>query len=338
MKIKVKDIAQKLNISSATVSLAIHNKPGVGEETRKRILAAARQMGYARSIKKSAASNTGYTIQFVIFKQPATSGLDTSFFSYMMEGVERHTGLNGGSLLITHVNTGDSMAEKIASLCAGGSRGVILLATELTPAHIDSFLSVSLPMVVLDAYFEQLPLDCVTINNAQGAYQAVSYLANMGHSKIGYLSSTVRTVNFAERQEGFCNALSKLNLQKRTDFFFPLTPSIMGACADMKEALRTNPELPTAFFADNDILAAGAMRAFKEVGLRVPEDISLVGFDDIPLCTLTEPALTTISVPKARLGALAVERLYHKMNHPPQEFVKIEVGTKLVERSSVKRL
>ncbi len=336
MGVKVKDIAEALGLSPATVSLAINNRPGVNAETRDRVLEAVRTLGYEKVSARGPAYSM-HTIHFVIFKQRATAGLDTSFFSEMMEGVERQADLAGANLMITYINAEENIPQKLASLATAGSRGVILLATELTPPHIQDFLSMRIPMVVLDAYFEGFPLDCVTINNAQGAYLATTYLAEQGHSRIGYLTSKVRTVNFSERHEGFRKAFRKIGAA-RLPYTFQLTPSIEGACEDMKIFLQKGPELPTAFFADNDILAAGAMRAFKEMGFRVPEDVSIVGFDDIPLCTLLDPPLTTVSVPKKRLGSLAVERLYQKIEKNAPEFIKIEVGTSLVERGTVRRI
>ena len=352
MAVTVKDIADVLQISPATVSLAINNRRGVSEKTRERVFEVAREMGYAKTT--AAARVSAHTIQCVIFKQRATAGLDTSFFSKMMEGVESRAGQNGGALMLTYVNAEENMTQRLETICAGATQGIILLATELTPESITPFLSIRLPMVVLDAYFENLPLDCVTINNAQGAYMATSYLAQQGHTEIGYLTSKVRTVNFSERHEGFRKAFRHHKLVKKAEYSFRLTPSIEGACADMKAALQQHPNLPTAFFADNDVIAAGAMRAFKEMGVRVPEDVSVVGFDDIPLCSSLDPPLTTVGVPKERLGSLAMDRLYSKIEqaarepgpqaacevdqHTASEFVKIEVGTTLVERASVRSL
>lgn len=338
MGVTVKDIADVLEISPATVSLAINYKRGVSEKTRERVFEVARELGYNKTAAPVRTAER-HTVQCVIFKQRATSGLDTSFFSKMMEGVESRAGLGGSSLMISYINAEDNIPQRLDALCAADTQGMILLATELTPEKIKPFLSVRVPLVVLDAYFENLPLDCVTINNAQGAFMATTYLMEQGHTEIGYLTSKVRTVNFSERHEGFRKAFRKAGLRRSAEYSFPLTPSIDGACADMKAALQLRPKLPTAFFADNDIIAAGAMRALKEMGVRVPEDVSVVGFDDIPLCLSLDPLLTTVGVPKERLGILAMERLYNRIEQPDvTEFVKIEVGTKLMERESVKRL
>ncbi len=336
MAVTVKDIADVLQISPATVSLAINNRRGVSEKTRERVFEVARELGYTKST--APVRTNAHTIQCIIFKQRATAGLDTSFFSKMMEGVQSRAGASGGALMLSYVNAEENIAQRLEKICAGGAGGVILLATELTPENVAPFLAIDLPLVVLDAYFENLPLDCVLINNAQGAFVATSYLARQGHTEIGYLTSKVRTVNFSERHEGYRKAFRKQKLVKREEYSFQLTPSIEGACTDMKAALQLRPKLPTAFFADNDVIAAGAIRAFKEMGVRVPEDVSVVGFDDIPLCSSLDPPLTTVGVPKERLGSLAMDRLYAKIEQAVPEFVKIEVGTTLIERASVRSL
>ena len=121
------------------------------------------------------------------------------------------------------------------------------------------------------------------------------------------------------------------------NFEFRVSPTIYGAYNDMKAYLERSVELPTAFFADNDIIAFGCARALKEYGLRIPEDISIIGFDNTDLCEIMEPALSTMHVPKRRLGALAVDRLIAKINGETDETVKVELSTELIERDSVTR-
>ena len=117
-----------------------------------------------------------------------------------------------------------------------------------------------------------------------------------------------------------------------------MTPTVDGAYSEMKEILNHAPEMPTAFFADNDIIALSAMRALKEKGYKIPEDISIIGIDDIPMCELTDPPLTTMHVPKHQMGVQAVKRLLEKINHNSREVLTIEIFTFLVERQSIRNL
>lgn len=332
MGIRVKDIASELGLSPATVSLAINNRPGVSEETRKKIFLAAEKMGYLKGLVQQ---NEGSIINLVIFKQEATAGLDTSFFAKMMEGIDSRVSALGHSLMITYINAEDHIEQKLSGIQSAGSLGMILLATEISEEYMQIFRKIKVPAVVLDGYFPEIPMDYVVINNVQGAFIAAEYLIENGHREIGYLTSKVRTSNFSERHAGFRKAFRKYGLEKNPDFTFYLQPSIDGACRDMEEVLKNGCPLPTAFFADNDILAAGAMKALIHAGYRVPEDISIVGFDDIPLCNLLSPMLTTVGVPTEALGRIAVDRLMDKIENQTEENLKIEVGTHLVVRKSV---
>jgi LacI family transcriptional regulator len=191
--------------------------------------------------------------------------------------------------------------------------------------------------VVLDSFFPQYRLDTVVINNRQGAWDAADHLVAQGHTQIGYLKSSVPIQNFRERFEGCRACLEYHGLPLRPEWVFLLDPTTMeDSCASFQNSLPKR--LPTAFFADNDIIAMGAMKALALAGLRLPEDVSLVGFDNLPLCAMLHPAMTTVHVPKEQLGRLAVERLLWRMANPEETFVKIEVGGRLTERGSVRRV
>ena len=189
------------------------------------------------------------------------------------------------------------------------------------------------PVVLLDTYFEGAPYDSVLINNVQGAYLATSYLIAKYRTQAGYLSSSYPINNFSERADGFYKAIRKSGLSPSRSIVHRLTPSAEGAYSDMLELLDRGEELARCYFADNDLIAAGAMRALTERGKRIPEDIAVVGFDDMPLCAYTSPTLSTVRVPKQEMGKTAAKRLLDKIKDglPP---VKIEVGTSLIRRTS----
>ena len=174
------------------------------------------------------------------------------------------------------------------------------------------------------------------INNVQGAYEATRYLAKMGHTQMRYLKSSVPINNFDERFEGYQKGLLHSNLSFNPDWVFRLEPTMEAAGLSFQKSIRR--PLPTAFFADNDIIAIGAMKALKEAGLRIPQDVSVVGFDNLPMCAMMQPAMTTIQVPKRQLGKYAVNLLIQRIGEPAEDFVKIEVGTHLIKRESVRNL
>jgi LacI family transcriptional regulator len=201
------------------------------------------------------------------------------------------------------------------------------------------FSSANRSVVILDSYFENYNLDCIVIDNIQGAYLATSHLMEHGHKRIGHLASSVEINNFKERHEGFAKAVNRSS--ETCDSIYNtirLRPTTEGAYEDMKSYLEKRPDLPTAFFADNDIIAISCMRALKEAGYKIPQDISIVGFDDTPMAYVTSPKLTTVRVGKELLGTRAVIRLIEKINDPNDASLKIALNTTLEVRESVNRI
>ena len=337
MAIKVKDLASMLGVSPSTVSLVLNNRPGISEATRQRVFDKLTELGYSSMIPRSSAVNS-LNLRLVIFKKHGGVVADTHFFSQVIEGIDSQTRKNGCNLLINYISGLEPQEERMRVFAQSSCDGVILLATEMDAADLEPFLKLNLPMVVLDSYFETIQQDAVVINNVQGASAAVRHLIAMGHRSIGYLHSRIHINNFQERREGVVKALSAAGLELPEQMIFRLEPSIEGAAASMRELLRQHRSLPTAFFAANDLIAIGAARALKEAGCRIPEDISIIGFDDMPVAEAMDPPLTTVYVPKQRLGMLAVDRLISQIGQEAPEFIKVEVGTHLVKRRSVRPL
>ncbi len=334
MALKVKDIANMLGVSPSTVSLVLNNRPGISESTRQRIFDKLTELGYSNMIPKA---TTNYpNLRLVIYKKHGGVVSDTHFFSQVIEGIDTQTRKSGYNLLINYISGLDPVEEQLRCFNQSSCDGLILLATEMSPEDLTPFQTLKIPTVVLDSYFQFVQQDAVVINNMQGASEAIRHLTEMGHTRIGYLHSNVYINNFQERRDGVIQALRGAGLQLPESFLFSLTPSIDGAYNSMRRLLSQQPVLPTAFFADNDLIAVGAARALREAGYVIPNDISIIGFDDMPVAEAMNPPLTTIYVPKQRLGMLAVKRLISQIQQETAEFVKIEVGTHLVCRQSVR--
>ncbi len=337
MSISAKELAEKLNLSPATVSMVLNNKPGISEKTRKIVLDTAADYGY-QSAKKQLQKNGNRTIQFVIYKKYGTVVSDTPFFSQVTEGINNQCSRNGYHLQITYLYDNEFRKEQLEALKKTGSDGILLLGTEMTSTDYEFFQDLNIPFVILDSYFDDINCDSVLINNVQGAYLATEYLTARGHNAIGYLRSNTRISNFQEREDGYYKSLRHNNIPTIHPYVINITPTTEQAYLDMIGYLKTNPAFPTAFFADNDIIAAAAIRAFKEYNMKVPEQISIIGFDDMPMCQFTDPPLTTMYVPKQRLGALAVDRLLDRIKGTNTENIKIEIAVQLIERNSVKSM
>lgn len=212
--------------------------------------------------------------------------------------------------------------------------GIIILGTEMSESDLMQFLKLRVPFVVLDTYFENISCNYVLINNHQGAYKAVQYLLKKCGNKIGYLSSSYRIANFEERASGFYKAMRCNGLSPSNAVVHELAPSLEGAYADMCCLIESGEKLADSYFADNDLIACGAVKALKEHGYRIPEDISVIGFDDIPISSYMEPALTTINVQVKCMGQTAVNRLVELIQEIQTLAFKVELSTELIVRQS----
>ena len=327
---KMKDIAKQLGVSSATVSMVLNNRPGVRDETRRRVSEALRSAGYnvpASPLPSKQAANG--SIHFIVYKKHGHIVGDTPFFSSLIEEIEGAAKEKGYNLQISYLAE-DTLPQHIPR----DAQGILLLATEMRSADMEPFLRLRTPIVTLDSALAGARVDKVLIDNFDGAFTAVKYLYEKGHRRIGYLCSAVQIKNFDERREGHNAALRDLGLAPN-DFTVPLPPDTEGAYRAMLDYLKSGAMLPSAFVADFDVIAIGAMKALREMQIAIPEQVSIIGFDDIPFCTMTTPALTTIRVERECLGKVAIQRLISIMSGGRDFILKQQVSTTLIERDSV---
>lgn len=334
MSISAKELASRLHVSPATISMVMNRKPGISDETRARVLSAAKKYGYDLAKYSSSLTETK-NICFIIYKKNGKVVSDTPFFSDLTEGISNTCQTNSLSLHILYVYGNQPVKSQIKELYEKEYHGILLLATEMCQEDFLPFLDLPCPLVALDCYYEDLNFDTVLINNVQGSYMATSHLLMRGFQRIGYLKSSFQIANFSERADGYFKALRHYNIKKDLDYVLELSPSMEAAYLDMKILLSRNIPLAEAYFADNDLIAAGAMRAFAEAGIRIPADVSVIGFDDIPMCSFLSPTLSTMRVEKQNFGMVAVNQLLNRIQNPSQSLVKLALSTRLVIRESV---
>ena len=334
MGITAKELASRLNLSEAAVSMALRNKPGVSTKTRQMVLEAADKYGYDFS-KITKTSKPSRHITFVIYKRQGAVVAETPFFSTLSEGIETACAEFEYKLHVTYIHKDDEVQKKIDEIIYSDSAGIVLLGTEMQLEDFQPFSRLSIPLVILDVYFDFIEYDCVLINNVQGAFIATNYLISRTKKQPGYLRSSYPIGNFDERADGFFKSVRLHGMSVSQSVVHRLTPSADGAFADMTELLEHGEKPAPCYFADNDLIAIGAMKAFQKAGYRIPEDIAIIGFDDLPMTTYMEPSLSTIHVPKKYMGEMAVKRLVEIMDTGKHLPTKIEVSTKLKKRRSV---
>ena len=339
MAARIKDIAKRADVSEATVSLVLNQKPGVSVPTRERVLKIARDMDYGANQRQLFTSRTG-TIRFLkIAMHGHTVNRDhTVFIADYIDGLTRGANSVGFALEINSFR--GSSAEEIANTVQqDGLKGVVILGTELTEGDIELFGRLSIPKVFLDTYYDFLPYDFVDMNNKDSIYTIIRHLLESNHREIGFVRSSVNTHNFYLRDTGFWDAVDALKLSIRERDIFTVDSTFQGAYDDMVKQLSGRQKLPTALVCTNDIISYGVIKALKERGYRVPQDVSVVGFDDLPFSAVMEPPLTTIQVSKKKMGETAMQLLSNRIDREGEgPAVKIQVGGNLVVRESVQRL
>jgi len=332
MKANIKQISEITGFSAATISNALNHKKGVNAQTATKILQVAKELGYI--------SETRITkIKFVIYKRNGLIIDDTPFFSLLIDGIEKECRESGFEIVLGHLNRNDADYEQqVKRLIHDRSAAVILLGTELLEEDVEIYKDAGCLFLMLDYWCWDMSFNGVLINNADSARMAVDYLIKKGHKEIGYLRGDFRIKAFRSREAGYGIALKKAGLPAKREYVFNLSTTLNGARQDMFAYLEKKPVLPTAFFADNDMIALGAMKAFREMGYRIPEDISIIGFDDLPFSEIASPPLTTIRVPNQEMGALAVKHIVKMIKENNQIKTKTQVCTNFIERESVRDL
>lgn len=313
--VTARDIAAKLGLSPSAVSLALNGKPGVSENTRALVLETAMELGYAR-VEAPSAPPANRTICFLRCAGAfASIAQHTSFSSSVLHGVEARASELGYSTQVRSLAAGD-VCSRQALEALRSVDGVILFGTDITEARLPELEPLfeildSTPVVMVDNFLLAHRVDCVGNDCFGGAKAAVEHLIKTGHRRIGYIRSRQRIRNFDERREGVHAALTQAGLDLAVEVEVDISSE--GAFQDFDAWIKGGPPLPDAFFAENDVLAAAAIRVLKKHGCRVPEDISVVGFDDIPICEMLDPPLSTVRCFKEDLGAVAVEHLHRRI-------------------------
>lgn len=336
MPVRAKDLAEMLGVSRSTMSLVINGKPGVSEVKRQEIIQKMREMncdyllhGVGRKF-----SNVG----FVVFRRAGDIVNEYPFFSYFLQGMTEKLKEMNYNLTVLYMSATMTQEEQQRIIANAGCVGFIVFAVEMQYEDMQVFKNSRFPFVMLDNSFLVNDVDTVAINNASGIRTAINYLITHGHREIGYIQSRTQINSFKDRFEAYRHMLTANQIPFREEYVAQVGYSETAACQDMETYIRCHNQLPTAFISDNDLIAAGAIRGIQATGLSVPDDISIIGFDDRSICLTIVPSLTTMSVPKDVFGNYCVTLLIDKLKNQRTYALKMEIGTTLIERESVKAI
>ena len=329
----IREIAEIAGVSPAAVSLVIHGRKGVGEETRRRVRQVMEENGYTPAPSKP--KDVRFRLMVIKYRAHGIALEENQgFIASIIDRIEGECRRFGFDLMMRSCEAAGAAAT-ISALMEDKPDGVILIGTELRQENYGILRRITVPLVVLDNNIMLESVDTVVMANRALMARQVRYLYDLGHREIGYLKFSERVNNCDERYEGYLEELSRLGLPVPEPIL--LKPTVDGAWRDMSELLRTGAYRPHgAAVADNDTVAVGAIKAIREAGFRIPEDISIVGFDDIPFSAVTMPALTTMRSSRSQMGTLAVDAIRKRVKHPDWPGMHMLIGGKLIERASAR--
>lgn len=338
---KIDDIAKLANVSRSAVSLALNGKNGVSEKTREKVLRIAQEHGYIPRPIVKADQYVQTTTKILRFVACTNEGIVSEqyeslpFFTELINNIDKQIGHSGYSLMVSSVNI-ENLKEEISRLeQEQKSSGILLLGTNLTADQIKIVANVQQNLVVLDTCFETLDVNFVVMNNIYGAYKAGRYLVELGHKNIGYVESNTRMYNFDMRKQGFLQAISESGLKIPQNNYFSLSPTVISSQDEFKTKVQKFlNNMPSALFCECDYMAISVIKSLNELGINVPKDISVIGFDNIFESQVITPELTTIHVKTDKIALFAVEKLIRQIDNGEDDKVKILVDTELIKRNS----
>ncbi len=330
--ITIKDIAKIANVSYATVSRALSGATGISEETRSRVLKICEELGYtpnyaARSMVTKATKLIGLIVP----------DISNPFMSEMAFNIEQFARESGYHIMLCNTENNVEQEIEVFKLLMGRKVDGILIFPTSAQSHkmLESYLN-KLPVVFVSENLRDFSASYVTVDNLMGATIGTEYLYSLGHRNILYFG---RRVNHRLRYEGYESVCQKHGL---TPYFldspYP-TDAIQHGYDMAKDLFKANPELPyTAIFASTDSNALGLLKAAEEAGLRIPEDISLLGFDNIPYSGLPKIMLSTIEQPYKLMATVSVDMLIDKINNPDFGYSHKVLSPKLLIRNSCQKV
>ena len=334
MKITMRDVAAKTGVSLATVSNALNERGGVSDSVKERILAVAREMGYRQ--EKEAASPTTH-VRLIVYRAHGTFVNENPFFMEMIEGMQSECRKNGVDLTISLVKAGetDDFEDQLRAFRQEKCEGFIVLATEMTPEALKRFKGFRSPLVALDNAFPHEDVHAVVMDNRQAGALAARALVEAGCKSFGYITSSMPLQNDDERRAGFREGLAECGYSLTEAEIWPVSPYQNDKYGDMLRLIDARGKLPDAFFAANDGLAVGCMRAIIDAGYSVPGDVSVIGMDDTEICEVCTPQLTTLRVFRREMGICAARILLSLAVETPPA-IRAVVGVRLIRRGSVR--
>ncbi len=322
----IKDIALKAGVSISTVSYILNNTKNVRPETRQRVMAVIEEMNYYPSaLAVSMKTKRTQTIGIIV---PDISNM---FFTEIIRGIEDYANQFGYSVILCNSDENQQKEKKyINTLFKKEIDGLIFVGTGKNPDILKK--KKDMPIVIVDRKIGN-EFSSVMVNNINGGFMATEYLIQKNKTSVYLLTGPLKLSTYFDRMTGYRQALNAYNVNYNESYVVECQVSHEGGYQGVEQILQRGQEV-RSIFAANDLIALGAMKALVHKGYRIPEDVSVVGYDDIPTASIVIPALTTIEQPKYMMGEKAAENLIRQMSQTQIQPEHIELEARLIIRES----
>lgn len=326
---RIKDVAREAGVSTATVSHVINDTKYVTDETRQKVQNAIEKLNfYPNAHARSLASGRSNIIGLLV------SDISNPFFPELVKSIEAAAFEHGYNLILFNTNyEADRAADYVRRLIELKVAGVALMTAELEPELIDELARKEVRVVFNDIGVAGQHMSNIILDYSVGIDEAVRHLVSLGHEKIAHIAGSSRIRSGVIRRDAFIDAMKRYLPNEKKLLIVEGDFRIESGRMAATEILESK-KLPTAVIVANDMMALGAMQEFKAAGLKIPQDISIVGFDDIAFAALAEPPLTTVCSPRVEIGRRAIEALITTIKIPNQQGVEIRIPTYLITRKS----
>lgn len=331
-KLDIRDVAREAGVSISTVSRVINKSPAVKEDNRRRVEEAIKKLNYSPNVTAQRLASRKTNVAMLVI--PKFQNIFKSFYITQIIKGAGEAAADFGMDLLLHIASADATAKKLQ---AGGYQGIIFADVDGGENLILEAAKGEMPVVVLNSIIEARGVNFIAPDNKSGALSVVDYLAGLGHKRIATITGDLKVQSAALRLEGFKEGLKKNNIKLKDEYIAEGDFTAGSGHKAMRKLLSLS-EPPSAVFVASDDMALEAMRAVQEKDLKVPDDVSVVGFDDNPIASIGNVPLTSVSQPLIEMARKAVEIIHRQSEGGKPSAVKLLLPTALVMRSSTRRV
>ena len=325
----IRELAKLAGVSPTAVSFVLNGRPGVSRENRSKIKQLLLENGYIlKNEEKKPTSD-----KKICLVKCRSNYKNDDYSINVLDAVEQSAKHFGYSLNVMNISQ-SNYASVLADIDYVAIDGIVFLASEFTPECLKYTLRTPIPTVYIDIYADFEPINTINADQRLGSFLAARHLHSLGHRKVGYLRYFPLHGCLNQRFLYFKSTLHRLGMELDPNFIFEIDFTGEDAETQIKAALQNATELPTAIFADSDIIASSCVQLLQQQGVQVPQDVSVLGFDNTKLSSFVTPKITSIDIQAYETGQLAMERLHNLIEGPAQHVVQSYVSPTLIIRDS----